>query len=138
MNIYYLIIIILFLILIIKNNNEKYVTTSNAIIKENFNGDDFNVYLIHMAKNKDRLTNFNNYHNNSDLSFKKINIFPAIVGRDLNLINFVSSKGYEQILMTERTNKRHHHYDLTRGAVGCYLSHLSIYKKKMNINSIGW
>jgi len=94
----------------------------------NLNGDSFNVYVIHMAKNKERIDNFNNYYYNSDMKFKPFEIFPAVVGKDINLIDYVSAKAYHQILMTEKTKKRLHHYDLTRGAVGCYLSHLSIYK----------
>jgi len=135
MNIYIIIIIIVICVVIIKKRNEKF---SLQLIKtntnEHFSGDEFDVYIIHMIKNKDRLQNFNNYYNNSDLSFKKINIFPAVVGKDLNLINFVSPKGYTQILLSEKTNTRARHYELTRGAVGCYLSHLSIYKKIVESN----
>ncbi len=106
----------------------------NRKITENFNSDEFDVHLIHMAKNKDRLVNFNEYYYNSDMKFKKFNILPAVVGKDINLVDFVSGKGYQQIMMTEKTKKRLHHYDLTRGAVGCYLSHLSIYKKLIQSN----
>lgn len=103
-------------------------------ISEHFNSDVFDVHLIHMAKNTDRLVNFNNYYYNSDMKFKKFEIFSAIVGKDIKLEDHVSSKGYQQIIMTEKTKKRVHHYDLTRGAVGCYLSHLSIYKKLIQSN----
>jgi GR25 family glycosyltransferase involved in LPS biosynthesis len=103
-------------------------------ISEHFNSDEFDVHLIHMAKNTERLLNFNNYYYNSDMKFKKFEIFPAVVGKDINLVDFVSAKGYQQILMTEKTKKRLHHYDLTRGAVGCYLSHMSIYKKLIESN----
>lgn len=102
---------------------------TKAKLVENFNSDEFDVHLIHMAKNSERLVNFNNYYYNSDMKFKKFEIFPAVVGKDINLIDYVSSKGYQQILMTEKTKVRLHHYDLTRGAVGCYLSHMAIYKK---------
>jgi glycosyl transferase family 25 len=68
------------------------------------------------------------------MALKKIEIFPAVVGKNLNLLNFVTPGGYEQILMTEKTNQRKYHYEITRGAVGCYLSHLSIYKKIIESN----
>lgn len=125
MNVYILLLIILILTIIL----EKYSTTKLPIKNyENFKSNEFNVYLIHMEKNKDRLFNFNNYYNKSDIKFKEFKIFPAIIGKDLNLIDYVSPKGYNQIILTEKIKKRVHHYDLTRGAVGCYLSHLAIYK----------
>ena len=93
------------------------------------NNNNFEVYIIHMAKNANRLENFDNFYNKSDISFKKYTVFPAIVGANLKLSNFVTPKAYAQILDVEKIKKRQHHYDLTRGAVGCFLSHLSIYKK---------
>jgi glycosyl transferase family 25 len=135
MNIYILIFVILLLILVLdKYSTEGFSNNNKLQVQENFTADDFNVYLIHMEKNKDRLENFNSYYYNSDIKFKKFEIFPAIIGKDLNLIEYVSPKGYSQILMTEKTKKRTHHYELTRGAVGCYLSHLSIYKKLIKSN----
>lgn len=136
MNIYYLILLILFvLILVDKYSTEGYSTKiTKNIRKEHFSSDEFNVLLIHMEKNKDRLNNFNSYYNNSDIRFKKYDVFPAVVGKDINLIDYVSPKGYAQILMTEKTRSRVYHYDLTRGAVGCYLSHLAIYKNLINSN----
>jgi len=128
-------IIILFIligIIYIKNNKENFSIIKK--VKEHFNNNDFSVYLIHMKKNSDRLINFEKYYNNSDMALKKIEIFPAVVGKNLNLLNFVTPGGYEQILMTEKTNQRKYHYEITRGAVGCYLSHLSIYKKIIESN----
>jgi glycosyl transferase family 25 len=112
-----------------KYSTEEFFKNKKLQVQESFTSNDFEVFLIHMEKNADRLENFNKYYYNSDLKFKKFEIFPAIVGKHINLIDHVSPNGYNQILMTEKTKKRIHHYDLTRGAVGCYLSHLSIYKK---------
>ena len=141
MNIYLLLVIFLILLLINKYSIEGYdnikrkrKNLKNNKFIEHFNSDEFDVQLIHMKKNTDRLINFNNYYYNSDMKFKKFEIFPAIIGKDINLIDYVSSKGYQQILMTEKTKIRIHHYDLTRGAVGCYLSHLNIYKKLLESN----
>ena len=142
MNIYLAIIIFIILIMLFRDPNEKYDNLTSQLIQkiekfseilpeklnERLNSDEFEVYLIHMAKNPERLKSFQANYSNSDMSFKKFNIFPAVVGKDLNLIEYVSPKGYQQILMSEKTGTRMHHYDLTRGAVGCYLSHLSIYK----------
>jgi len=131
MNTFTLLIVCIILYLIINFGSKE---NFNSKIVEKFNDSEFNVYVIHMAKNKDRLINFDEYYNKSDIKFKPYEIFPAVVGKDLNLVNYVTEKAYEQILMTERTGNRIHHYDLSPGAVGCYLSHLSIYKKLVNSN----
>jgi glycosyl transferase family 25 len=137
-----IVIILVYIFTCIKFSKENYSSTGKPI-RENYssivtkiineesslNKDNFDVYLINMTKNVDRLQNFNKHYNKSDIAFKKFKVFPAIVGKNLNLINFVTPKAYEQIIEVEKTTKRRHHYDLTRGAVGCYLSHLSIYKK---------
>lgn len=128
-----LIILILIIIFIFTNNIENYANNVDNKIK--LSSKDFDVYVINMTQKKDRLINFSKYYNNSDLKFKQFNIFPAIVGKDLNLIEYVSPEGYKQILELEKTGHRKHHYDLSRGAVGCYLSHLSIYKQIVKSNS---
>jgi GR25 family glycosyltransferase involved in LPS biosynthesis len=121
----YLILIIIFLIFLFSNvysnfsNNEKELFTNN----------DFDIYVINLKKNTERLENFMREYNKSDLKKFPINVFPAIVGKDLELINYVSPGAYKQILTTEVLKNRKYHYELTRGAVGCYLSHLNIWKK---------
>lgn len=150
-----LIIIVIILVYIFSKSNENYssiissnddtLITSNSILTSLFNttnnnykkeltNDNFDIYIIHMETNTNRLLNFNRYYNISDLVFKKYNIFPAVIGKNLNLIDFVTPKAYEQILLTDKTKKKRFHYELTRGAVGCYLSHLSVYKKIIESN----
>jgi len=130
MNIY--LVLIGFIILFIILNVESKQHFESRII-EKFNNNEFNVYLINMEKNKDRLMNFTEYYNKSDLNFKPFELFPAVVGKDLNLIDYLSENAYKEILISEKRGRKHH-YDLTPGAVGCYLSHLRIYKKLVNSN----
>jgi glycosyl transferase family 25 len=85
-----------------------------------------------MVKNKDRLEHFNKIYAESDLRNIPYTIFPAIVGKDLELEKYVTPKTYKQIRTSELLRKRNTHYELSIGAVGCYLSHLHIYKKIMN------
>lgn len=135
-----LILIVIILVFIFTKSQENYspilsdYTISNNVNPNNneLNPNNFDIYIIHMKKNADRMINFDKYYNNSDLKFKKYNIFPAIIGKDLNLVDYVTPNTYQQIIETEKTLSRKHHYDLTRGAVGCYLSHIAIYKKIVN------
>ena len=123
--------------MLFRDPNEKFDNLKEQNIEqftEQFSSDEFEIYLINMPKNIDRLKNFEQSYANSDMSFKKFNVFPAIIGKELNIIDYVSPKAYTQLLISEKTGTRMHHYDLTRGAVGCYLSHLSIYKKIIENN----
>jgi len=90
---------------------------------------DFDIYVINLPSSKERLVHFIDQYNNTDLVSTNINVFSAVNGKTLELEKYVTPSAYEQIILTEKTNKRKYHYELTRGAVGCYLSHLEIYKK---------
>jgi len=102
---------------------------TNVINKYSNLENEFDVYVINLKSNTERLEHFVNEYSKSDLSFKELNVYPAVVGKNLDIKKYVSHDGYIQLKYTERTKKRIHHYDITRGAVGCYLSHLDIYRK---------
>ena len=99
------------------------IDTNN--IRKN-NSIDCSIYVINLVKNKDKLENFFDYYYNSDLSNYELNVYPAVIGKDLDLMKYVSSSIYNDIIMTETNNTRTDHNKFTRGAVGCYLSHLNI------------
>jgi len=131
-----LLLIVIILVYIFTYSRENY----SSKIKDNsnnniLNNNNFEIYIINMPKNTDRLDKFNMYYNNSDIAFKKYNLFPAVIGKNLNIIDYVTPNAYKEILEAERTGKRKHHYELTRGGIGCYLSHLSIYKKIIESNA---
>ena len=85
------------------------------------------VYLINMGKNKERLEHFVKMYSRSDLKDKKFLRLEAVDGRNVDLEKLVTPKALNEILSSEKHGYRTKHYQLTRGAVGCYLSHLSIY-----------
>ena len=115
-----LFIVIIFIGFFILNKQE---------LSENFTNDDFDVYVINLVSNKERLASFKYQYEKSDLSWKEYTVYPAIVGKDLDIKNYITPIAYNRLMEIDRTKKRKHHYDITRGAVGCYLSHLDIYKK---------
>jgi GR25 family glycosyltransferase involved in LPS biosynthesis len=90
---------------------------------------DFEIFLINLASKKDRLDNFINVYNKTDLyGIKNFQRISAVNGRELKLDRYVSKTGLQDIEMIETRGYRIRHNQLTRGAVGCYLSHLNIYK----------
>lgn len=88
--------------------------------------DDFEVYLINMTKNADRLNAFIDQYKGSDLGVKNFYRFEAIDGRTLNLADYVSPRALKEIEDAEKNGYRIKHYQLTPGGVGCYLSHQKV------------
>jgi len=86
-------------------------------------------YVINLEKNTERLKSFLNSYESSDINIIPLERFNAINGRNVNLEKYVTTDAYDQILSAEKNGYRLRHYELTRGAVGCFLSHTMIYKK---------
>lgn len=117
--------ILLFTVIIIIG----YLIFRNQELFENFTEDDFDVYVINLVSNTERLESFKYQYEKSDLAWKKYIVYPAVVGKELDIIKYVTPDAYNQVMETDATKRRKHHYDITKGAVGCYLSHLDIYRK---------
>jgi glycosyl transferase family 25 len=64
----------------------------------------------------------------SDLSQVPIERFSAIVGSKLDITEYLDQATQRELLEVEETGYRTKHHQLTRGAIGCYLSHMEIYK----------
>lgn len=86
------------------------------------------IFLINLKSNKERLEYFINEYMHSDIRHKKFKRFDAINGLDLDLPEYVTNTALAEIQNAEATGYRSKHYMLTRGGVGCYLSHLGVYK----------
>lgn len=86
-------------------------------------------FVINLDKNADRLHRFYDCYSKSDLSAIKLDRFAGINGKQLDLKDYVTNEAYEQILRAEQSGYRQRHYELTRGAVGCFLSHATLFKK---------
>ena len=84
---------------------------------------DFEIYLINMTKNVDRLNAFIDQYKGCDLSAKNFYRFEAVDGRTLNLKDHVSPTALVEIEDAEKNGYRVKHYQLTPGGVGCYISH---------------
>lgn len=93
--------------------------------------DDIDVYLINLDRNRDRLDHFIDQYMSTDLKNKQFKRYPAVDGRKLSIEKYVSSKALNEIYESEESGYRTKHYQLTRGAVGCYLSHMSVYEAIM-------
>jgi GR25 family glycosyltransferase involved in LPS biosynthesis len=87
----------------------------------------FNTYLINLKQNTDRLEYFKNTYS-SDLP--KYILIDAVNGKDIyNIQSLLSDKAVDEFKFLLKTGRRKFHYQLTYGAVGCYLSHVNTWKK---------
>lgn len=85
---------------------------------------DFPVYCIHLSSEKERRKNIERY-------FKNVYFFDAIDTRNdrwLLYSHFLTDKAIGQLYESEATKLRRRHYELSPGAVGCFLSHIFLYK----------
>ncbi|EFN55609.1 hypothetical protein CHLNCDRAFT_133736 [Chlorella variabilis] len=88
----------------------------------------FDVYVINMDGAAARLASFQRTFQASDLKAKNFVRFPAVNGSALDASRLVSAKALAEIEAAEAAGYRTKHYQLTRGSVGCYMSHLQLYQ----------
>lgn len=85
-------------------------------------------FVINLDKNVDRLNIFMQRYNHSDISVLEIERFKAVNGQEVDISKYVTEKALAQIIQAETNGYRLRHYELTRGAVGCFLSHTYLYR----------
>lgn len=89
----------------------------------------FDVYVINLPRDTRRLAAFSRAYQRSDLADTHSFILrEAVDGRSLALAEHVSHKALEEVLQAERVKYRRKHYELSRGAIGCWLSHVNTWK----------
>lgn len=88
---------------------------------------EFDVYVINVDVATARLTHFRGQIARSDLGTKSFIRFEAIKGSDLDLPSVVSKRALWEISNAEATGFRLRHYQLSRNAVACYLSHVQLW-----------
>jgi GR25 family glycosyltransferase involved in LPS biosynthesis len=111
------------------NHGDQGETYKNYCTKGGIKLNDVDIYLINMQANSDRLESFIEQYMMSDLRYKKFSRFAAVDGATLDTGAFVTQFALDEINTTLSSGYRTKHYQLTKGAVGCYLSHLSLYNK---------
>jgi len=113
-------IIIVLLFLYIKNKKIHY----NKLIK---------TYVINLNYRLDRKQRFINTYNLNNISYEIINAIDKnkLIPHKLLFNNILGITGFNNLSLTIRKN----HYEFnTLGAVGCYLSHIKVWKKILEDN----
>lgn len=89
-------------------------------------------YVINLQRRPDRMSNFLEHYNSSDMSRVPFVKFEAIDGSQLDIERVpLSELARAELKEIETTGFRSKHYQLTKGAIGCYLSHVKIWEDVM-------
>ena len=84
------------------------------------------VLVINLDRNTDRLEYVTKQYNNSGFKLP-LERFPAIDGTLVDEKKHLSPVGLSELYEGEKNGRTRHH-QLTRGALGCYLSHIQIFR----------
>lgn len=101
------------------------------VIYYKFKRNDFQVWVINLDKDVDRLDYV--MSQSADLQIQR---FPAIVGADADLTVWLDEPTILELNIIDERKYRTRHYQLTRGAVGCFISHYQLYKRVDNMSLI--
>ncbi len=128
-----LLLVLIILTLIVSSRREHFessiVTASMDASVHVFQPATFNVFVINLKHRIDRMNNFNAQYSKCDLSKIKDYVrIEGVDGRHLDVERYLSPKALDELYVSETRGFRVKHNQLTRGAVGCYLSHLKVYK----------
>ena len=86
-------------------------------------------YVINLTKNTDRMDHFRKNYASTDLAAQfPYQRFEAINGREIDVSKYVTPSVMQGIQFIESTGRRTSLNQLTKGMVGCYLSHLAVYR----------
>jgi len=93
----------------------------------------FDCCVINMKKDAVRMKAFSDAYARCDIAAEHGLIrWEGTDGRELSLPQHVSSKALHEILRAERLKYRQKHYELTRGAIGCWMSHVGLWKSLLD------
>lgn len=88
----------------------------------------FKTYVINLEKNINRW----NIIKKSIPSNIDLERFNAIVGKNVDINKWLNTEGLKSLKEVEQNGYRTAHYQLTRGAIGCFLSHYTLAKQLLN------
>lgn len=92
---------------------------------------DIVAWVINLDKNKERWNNVRRSYQQSDMTTIPLTRFSAVVGKNLNPEVYLSEEAQRDLVNNEKRGYRTRHYQLSRGGIGCFLSHYELFKKLM-------
>jgi len=87
------------------------------------------VYLINLKRRPDRLNDFLDSYNQCGLTQKQLTKFNGVDGSVLDIQTVpLTSLAILELKQLETIGFRYKHYQLTKGAIGCFLSHVKVWE----------
>ena len=90
------------------------------------------IFIVNIDKYKERYAKILKYLKNSDFSDEKYTRFSAIVGKKIPPEKWLTSDALNDLHLIEKNGYRTHHHSITRGGIGCFLSHYYLAKQLLN------
>jgi len=89
-------------------------------------------YIINMDKNKDRMKQVIKNYEKSDIKEIPYKRYPAVIGKNVDIHQWLTDEAIVELKQVENKKYRNYHYQLTRGAIGCFLSHYALAKQLLS------
>lgn len=89
-------------------------------------------YIINMDKNKDRFKKVIENYKKSDINEIPYKRYSAVIGKNVDIHKWLTDEAIVELKQVENKKYRNYHYQLTRGAIGCFLSHYSLAKQLLS------
>lgn len=91
-------------------------------------------YVINLDKNIVRWDLIKSSYPHTDLAKIPVERFSAVVGKTVDTSIWLNDDGIAELIQVEKQGYRTRHYQLTRGGIGCFLSHYILAKKLLEDN----
>ena len=92
-------------------------------------------FCINLDKDSHRYDNLQLSYYASDMKRVQLERYPAILGSTINIEQWLSPSAMNEFYAVKKNGYRTHHYQLTTGAVGCFLSHYYLAKQLLDDSS---
>jgi len=93
-------------------------------------------FCINLDKDKHRYNNLMRSYYSSDLKSIQLERYSAILGSTINIEQWLSPSAMNEFYAVKKNGYRTHHYQLTSGAIGCFLSHYYLAKQLLDDSSV--
>ena len=92
-------------------------------------------FCINLDKDSHRYDNLQRSYYASDLKRVQLERYSAILGSTINIEQWLSPSAMNEFYVVKKNGYRTHHYQLTSGAIGCFLSHYYLAKQLLDDSS---
>jgi GR25 family glycosyltransferase involved in LPS biosynthesis len=92
----------------------------------------YRTFVVNMDKDVERFNKISSYYHNSDLSELPLERYSAVVGKNMEPSDWLTDDAVNDFNNVINNGYRTHHYQLTYGGIGCFLSHYNLAKQLLS------